>query len=110
MLNLGAVLLMFCKPFSQGVGNAKMLKIDPTYTSIDCNVSEDARLKNVHFRDAGSETFLIPSEPEEKENEDVPETFNFITDIFFLTHKSLDLGFRVSRKYLFLTLAKYFFF
>ena len=95
MLNLEAVLLMFCKPFSEGVGNRKMLKIDPTYTSVTPLVAEDAKIKNVHLRNAEKETFLIPSETEEKENEDIPEKYNFITDIFFLTHKSLDLGFRV---------------
>ena len=95
MLNLEAVLLMFCKPFAEGVGNTRMLKIDPTYTSVESAVSEDAKAKNVHLREAQKETFLVPSETEDKEKEDVPESFNFITDIFFLTHKSLDLGFRV---------------
>ena len=33
MLNLGAVLLLFCKPFSEGIGNAKMLKIGETFLS-----------------------------------------------------------------------------
>ena len=92
---------MFCKPFAEGVGNTRMLKIDPTYTSVESAVSEDARAKNVHLREAQKETFLIPSEAEDKEKEDVPESFNFITDIFFLTHKSLDLGFRVCHEKLF---------
>ena len=95
MLNLSALLLRFCRPFCQGVGNPKVLKIDPTYTSVDCVGFEDAFLKNVHLRSSKDETFLLPSEPEEKERENVPESFNFVTDIFFLAHKSLDLGLRV---------------
>jgi ubiquitin conjugation factor E4 A len=95
MLNLGAVLLRFCQPFTEGVTNAKIMKIDPTYTSVEINVAEDAKLRQVHLRDAKKETFLVPSTDEEKEAENIPESFGFVTDIFFLTHKSLDLGFRV---------------
>ena len=62
---------------------------------MDCKVSEDSFLKNVHLRNVKDETFLLPSTEEEKENDSVPDQYNFVTDIFFLAHKSLDLGFRV---------------
>ena len=88
-------MLRFTLPICQGVGNPKMIKIDPTYTSMDCKVSEDSFLKNVHLRNVKDETFLLPSTEEEKENDSVPDQYNFVTDIFFLAHKSLDLGFRV---------------
>ena len=52
-------------------------------------------MKNVHLRKLKDETFLLPSTEEEKDNDSVPDQFNFVTDIFFLAHKSLDLGFRV---------------
>ena len=94
-LNLSSILLRFTLPICQGVGNPKMIKIDPTYTSMDCKVSEDSFLKNVHLRNVKDETFLLPSTEEEKENDSVPDQYNFVTDIFFLAHKSLDLGFRV---------------
>ena len=94
-LNLSSVLLRFTRPICKGVGNSKLMKIDPTYTSVDCKVSEDAFLKNVHLRKLKDETFLLPSTEEEKDNDNVPDQFNFVTDIFFLAHKSLDLGFRV---------------
>ena len=46
-------------------------------------------------RNIAEETCLVPAA--EGEEERVPNTssFNFITDIFFLAHKCLDLGFRV---------------
>ena len=87
-------MLRFTRPICQGVGNLKVIKIDPTYTSIDCKVSEDSFLRNIHLRNVTDETFLLPSTEEDKETENVPEQYNFVTDIFFLTHKSLDLGFR----------------
>lgn len=95
MLNLSALLLRFCRPICQGVGNPKILKISPTYTSVECHTSEDSNLKNVHLRVPRDQTFLLPSTEEEKEAENVPAQFNFVTDIFFLAHKSLDLGLRV---------------
>ena len=95
ILNLSAVLLRFCRPFTHGVGNPKLLKIDPTYTSVECSVAEDSRLKNIHLKTTKDETFLLPSEEGEKDKEDVPNQFNFVSDIFFVAHKSLDLGLRV---------------
>ncbi len=94
-LNLGAVLLKFCLPFTKSLANPKIMKIDPTYTSVKCVVSEDAFGKNIHLRDADKETFLIPATEEEKEADGMNVPYGFVTDLFFLTHKCLDLGFRV---------------
>ena len=95
MLNLSGVLLQFCVPFTTGPKNPKIFKIDSRYTACtEVEVSEDSRLKNVHLRDASKETCLVESvDPNERECD--VETFNFITDIFFVTHKSMDLGLRV---------------
>ena len=95
MLNLSGVLLQFCLPFTSGVKNPKLFKIDPHYTACtQVEVSEDSRLKNVHLRDASKETCVVESiDPSERVCE--VETFNFITDIFFIAHKSMDLGLRV---------------
>lgn len=93
LLNLGGVLLRFCQPFTEGLANRRIMKIDPTYMACVCTVAEDARIRNVHLRDTEKETFLVPSEAKEMEG-DAAE-FGFVSDIFFLTHKCLDLGFRV---------------
>ena len=78
MLNLSAVLLRFCHPLC--VKN-KILKVDPSYAwTLSKQLSE--------------ETFLLSSE-EAKNQEEEEKEFNFITEIFFLTQKSLDLGLRV---------------
>ena len=52
-------------------------------------------LKNT--RNIAEETCLVPAAAAEGEGEREPNaaSFNFITDIFFLAHKCLDLGFRV---------------
>ena len=77
MLNLSAVLLRFCHPLC--VKN-KILKVDPSYAwTLSKQLSE--------------ETFLLSSE--EAKNQEEEKEFNFITEIFYLTQKSLDLGLRV---------------
>ena len=95
MLNLSGVLLQFCLPFTTGAKNSKLFKIDARYSACaQVEVSEDSRLKNVHLRDASKETCLVESVDPDERICDV-DTFNFITDIFFITHKSMDLGLRV---------------
>lgn len=94
MLNLSGVLLQFCIPFTTGAKNPKLFKIDTRYTACSVEVSEDSMLKNIHLREASKETCLVESvDPNERECD--VDTFNFITDIFFITHKSMDLGLRV---------------
>ena len=48
-------------------------------------------------RNIAEETCLVPAAASAGEEEREPNapSFNFITDIFFLAHKCLDLGFRV---------------
>ena len=52
-------------------------------------------LTAVNCRNIAEETCLVPAEAGEEEREPNAPSFNFITDIFFLAHKCLDLGFRV---------------
>ena len=80
MLNLSAVLARFCQPLSEKL---KIFKVDPTYTSDPS--------KNLH-----KETFLLANE--DKPTSNTPQVFNFVTEIFFLTQKSLDLGLRVAHE------------
>jgi ubiquitin conjugation factor E4 A len=100
MLNLGSILMKLCSPFTEGHHNPKLLKIDCRYVGTSCVVSEDSRLKNMHLRNAEQETCLLPrpKDPGPELECAVGEPFNFITDLFFLTHKCLDLGFRVAQE------------
>ena len=56
MLNLGSVLLRLCSPFTSGVKNPRLLKIDVTYSAAEAVVSEDAKLMGVHCRAVKEET------------------------------------------------------
>uniref|UniRef100_A0A0K2VHY9 Ubiquitin conjugation factor E4 A n=1 Tax=Lepeophtheirus salmonis TaxID=72036 RepID=A0A0K2VHY9_LEPSM len=97
MMNLGAVLLRLCEPFTKGVKNPKMLKIDLTYTANECSVSEDSFLRGIHLSNLNRDTTLVPREKEQELLTPMEEgkPYNFITDIYFLTHKAVDLGFGV---------------
>ena len=81
MLNLSSVLLRFCLPFTEKVLNPKLSKLQVKY--LNC--------RNAHLREAAKETTLV----EKTDTEPCESEANFITDVFFLTHKSIDLGFRV---------------
>lgn len=91
MLNLGAILLRFCGPLSK---QEKMVKVDPTYCATTTVVSEDSRLSGVHLRDMSSATCLVTQELEEGQEREHSAAFNFSTELFFMTHRTLDLGFR----------------
>ena len=68
-------------------------------------VFEDRRLKNVHLPGISEETCLVSLDTDDDDEGramDVDDDalapadgYNFITDVFFLTQKTLDLGFRV---------------
>lgn len=91
MLNFGAVLLLLCRPFTEGSPNKNIWKIDPTYMAVKCKSQEDHKQKHVHLLDGPEEGFIVKSEEETTRIDQVKAEYNFITDIFFLTHKSLDL-------------------
>ncbi|XP_045772732.1 ubiquitin conjugation factor E4 A [Maniola jurtina] len=95
MLNLGAVLLQLCQPFCASADDPKALKIDPTYGAV---LPEECAAKSVHLDCLYSETCLLPA----RESEDgqtmkrlTAETYNFVTECFFMTQKCIDLGVRV---------------
>ncbi|CAB3221992.1 unnamed protein product [Arctia plantaginis] len=95
MLNLGAVLLQLCQPFCTSADDPKALKIDPTYCAVP---PEECEAKSVHLDCLYNETCLLP--PRTNENDqamkrDTAETFNFVTECFFMTQKCIDLGVRV---------------
>uniref|UniRef100_A0A182Y3P4 Ubiquitin conjugation factor E4 A n=1 Tax=Anopheles stephensi TaxID=30069 RepID=A0A182Y3P4_ANOST len=88
-INLAGVLLHLCQPLLKP--QLKVLMVDPTY----CAVKEaDKETKAVHMLDAEKETCLLPLE-DDKEQRLEAEKYNFITECFFMTHKAIDLGYRV---------------
>jgi ubiquitin conjugation factor E4 A len=98
MLNLGAVLLRLCQPFCSDTADSKLLRIDPTYCAAKVDGDDEVCLKGVHMKKLASETCLIPA-PEDAPRP-LSETFSFVTECFYLAHKALDLGFRVTFRHL----------
>ncbi|XP_077284887.1 ubiquitination factor E4A [Arctopsyche grandis] len=96
MLNLGYVLVMLCQPFCSSPNNSKCLKIDPTYCAVE---EADRDAKCVHMKDLSKETCIIPPREVYEDVDGVTRptagTYNFVTECFFMTHKVLDLGYRV---------------
>ncbi|CAG4971899.1 unnamed protein product [Colias eurytheme] len=95
MLNLGAVLLQLCQPFCTSANDPKSLKIDPTYAAVP---TEECAAKAIHLDCLHTETCLLPA----REGEDgqtvkrpTADTYNFVTECFFMTQKCIDLGVRV---------------
>lgn len=89
MINLIGVLLRLSQPLVRP--QLKVLLVDPTYVNV---ATAEARAeKQVHMLDLDKETCLLPTE--EDEDRLTAPKYNFITEIFFLTHKALDLGMRV---------------
>ena len=88
MIGLAGVLLRLCKPLMKP--QLKVLIVDPTYSAVkNANAAE----KQVHMMDFEKETCLIPFE--EDEIRVTSEKYNFVTEIFFMTQKAIDLSFRV---------------
>lgn len=108
MLNLANILLRLCQPLVKP--QLKVMMVDPSY----CAVAAANRLeRNVHMIDCDKETCLLPP-PDSTNNTDddvitnpssdtnatatvrlTANTYNFITEIFFMTNKAIDLSYRV---------------
>jgi len=92
MLNLGSTLLRMCIPMTEDL--AKMDKVDPSYTAKITTVTEDRRLAGVHMKGLPGETCLVGLGEADREKRETSVSYNFPTEIFFMAHKTLDLGFR----------------
>lgn len=95
MLNLGAVLLQLCQPFCVSPDDPKSLKIDPTYAAVP---TEECVAKSVHLDCLNTETCLLPAlegDDGQPIKRPTAETYNFVTECFFMTQKCIDLGVRV---------------
>ncbi|KAJ6640137.1 Ubiquitin conjugation factor E4 A [Pseudolycoriella hygida] len=85
MINLTGVLLRLCQPLFKPT--LKVLLVDPTY----CAAKRPE--KNIHMTDMNKETCLLPTN--ENEERITAESYNFITECFYMTHKAIDLSYRV---------------
>ncbi|XP_035829834.1 ubiquitin conjugation factor E4 A isoform X2 [Aplysia californica] len=87
-VNLTHLLLLFCRPFSQP-DSWKLLKIQPSYTTATANGDKEMLRRSLHLLGLQKETCLVPSEDAEKGEEE--DTFNFITECFFITQRTLQV-------------------
>ncbi|XP_059163958.1 ubiquitin conjugation factor E4 A-like [Physella acuta] len=87
-VNITHVLLLFCKPFSNP-SSSKLLKIQPSYTTVVVTNDEEMMRRSVHLIGMTKETFLIPPQDVQRVEED--DTFTFITECFFIAHKAIQV-------------------
>lgn len=89
MIGLCGVLLRLCKPLMRPT--FKVVDVDPTYFAV---ADADCQTKSVHMHGIEKETCLIPA-PDENQSRQTVDSYNFVTEIFYMTHKAIDLGYRV---------------
>ncbi|CAG9864352.1 unnamed protein product [Phyllotreta striolata] len=94
MLNLCNLLLSLCQPFCSKGKDERVLKVDPTYCAVP---NEDCEQKGIHMADMATETCFLPvsSDDQLEEKRLMSDSYNFITECFFMAHRSLDIGYRV---------------
>ncbi|XP_014600806.1 PREDICTED: ubiquitin conjugation factor E4 A [Polistes canadensis] len=93
MLNFGGMLLQLCQPFCVQAKEMKFPKIDPTYCAAEPADEDESRNRGLHIKGLSQETCLIPTP--EGQVRPVSKLFSFTTECFFLTHRALDLGYRI---------------
>lgn len=98
MLNLSGILLRLCQPFCSDTADPMLLRIDPTYCASEVSNDAEMHSKGVHMKNMASETCLIPA-PEDTPRP-LSETYGFISECFYLAHKALHLGFKVTFEHL----------
>lgn len=89
MIGLCGVLLRLCKPLLRP--QFKVIDVDPTYFAVS---EVDRKTKGVHMHSVDKETGLIPL-PDENQQRKTSNSYNFVTEVFYMTHKAIDLGYRV---------------
>ncbi|CAG9818490.1 unnamed protein product [Phaedon cochleariae] len=94
-INLCHLLLGLCQPFCGNIADGKILKVDPTYYAVPNDKAEE---KNVHMKDMSEETCFLPvdSIDEAEEQRPMADSYNFVTECFFMAHRAVDLGYRVA--------------
>ena len=91
MLNLGSILLRLCGPMVDSP--SKMDKVMASYPAKMTHVVEDKRLAQHHMENS-TDTCLVSLAESDRDKREVLPVYNFPSEIFFMTHKCLDLGFR----------------
>ncbi|RZF45305.1 hypothetical protein LSTR_LSTR011121 [Laodelphax striatellus] len=100
-LNLSAVLLRLVKPYAVDGNGEKLLRIDPTYTSYSITDTNAAHERGVHMQTMEGETCLLGAAGGGEEGSSSPPRplatapFSFMTECFYMCHRSLDIGLRV---------------
>lgn len=89
MIGLCGVLLRLCKPLLRPT--FKVLDVDPTYFAVR---EMDRIAKGVHMQEVEKETCLTPV-TDENEIRHTSNSYNFVTEVFYMTHRAIDLGYRV---------------
>ncbi len=84
MFGLSGILLRLCQPLFKPA--LKVMLVDPTYTAVSS--PEELLAKQIHMKDMNKATCLMPA----SENRVSAEKYNFISEVFFMAHKSIDLG------------------
>ncbi|KAH8260409.1 hypothetical protein KR026_011069 [Drosophila bipectinata] len=85
MNNLCSVLTRLCAPLCEPT--FKVLLVDPTYCAV---ADKDRVAKGVSLLKAHEETCLLPAE--EGSERLTAEKYNFVTEIFYMTHKCFQLA------------------
>ena len=98
VLNLGCVLLCLYQPFCAEPADPKLLLVEPKYYASEGGDDAEMHSKGVHMKKLASETCLIPSA--EGTLRPSSETYGFVSECFYVAHKALDLGFRVTYEHL----------
>ncbi|ESO87173.1 hypothetical protein LOTGIDRAFT_210561 [Lottia gigantea] len=91
-LNLNYLLLKLCQPFCEPM-SVKLLKIQCNYVKATSSDENDIKTRGIHSGGLKEETCLIPVKEGEDINIDNTETYNFITECFFMAQQCTNLGF-----------------
>lgn len=86
LLNLGNVLVHLCQPFVM-MSSPKLVLVDPHYCALPADKN------TVHMIGMDQETCLVPCE--DGSTRPKSSSFGFTTELFFMTHRCLQLGFHV---------------
>lgn len=86
MLGLAGVLLRLCQPLVRPAW--RVLNVDATYAAV---AAADRDARSVHMLDLDKETCLMPAE----RRPTAAGAYSFVTECFYMTHRALDLSYRV---------------
>lgn len=91
MIGLAGVLLRLCQPLVRP--QWRVLNVDATYCAV---AAGDRAARSVHMVDMEKETCLMPA-PAAADEQRATSTaaYSFVTECFYMTHRAIDLSYRV---------------